>query len=185
MCSSICSRIASCLWKLRVPSGLVVITIMPLCSDFFVLCRCEFCLMVLVVSASIFLLGSNLVLCSICLCCLLVNRRNPFRSFSVLNCKRACVIGFAGQCVSSRLSSIAHFCITSWKILSLLLQWTFSLRLFEDDELLLFSSASILVCIASSAFVIPSIFASTLAMRVLLSRLIVDKVALIVAAILS
>ena len=36
------------------------------------------------------------------------------------------------------------------------------LRFPEDDELLFFSDASILVCIASSAFVFPSIFASTL-----------------------
>ena len=31
---------------------------------------------------------------------------------SVLNCKKACVIGFVGQCVSSRLSSIACILIT-------------------------------------------------------------------------
>ena len=55
----------------------------------------------------------------------------------------------------------------------------------EDDELLLFSSASILVCIASSAFVFPSIFASTLANRALFSCHIVDKVAPSVAVILS
>ena len=45
------------------------------------------------------------------------------------------------------------------------------------DELLLFSSASILVCIASSTFVVPSIFASTLVQRALLFCRLVDKVA--------
>ena len=87
---------------LSVPSGLVVITIMP-CTD---TCFCSLSMWILFNGISQVVLryisknpvvfgkylssrfqsGLNwMVLCSIVFCCLLVKRRNPFRSFSVFN----------------------------------------------------------------------------------------------------
>ena len=118
--SPICSRIVSCLWNLMVPWRLDVITITP-CTE---MCFSSLLMRTLFNGTSqvaevvfrksqLFLRVSFLrvqiwsVLCSNARCCLLVSR-----SVSVLNCKKAFVIGFAGRCASSSLSSIARSLIS-------------------------------------------------------------------------
>ena len=139
---------------------------------------------------------NRMVVCSMVCCRLPVKRRNPFRFFPVLSRKMDNVY------LQSFLPSHA-FLITPCRRNSLTSSsvddsvkpvatartefCSFPVRL--HDEFLLSSSAwnlaSILVCIASSAFAFSSIFASTLASRASFSCHIVDRVALSVAVILS